>query len=558
MHTSLCRPADRVCQCAHGPMSNDSDEYSVLNDTLQAAESSLVAAQKRLERVRYRDVTLDREHNARRLRNILPPELLLHVARYLVAENPRAALKLAAVCTTFRDIMYNSPDLWQRIHITQRDPDPAEFVRVYIQRSAQRPLDISMHIFAAKDPETPRHDDTERDIGSLYERLSEARDSLRGRSHPAPDEWPDSLDTLLRELTTYKAHATAAHEWNISLADAVDLIFNEFHRCARFEFMSTRRRPTELVADHIREARAPILRSLVLHVDPNCRLPPVAPQDAPLLDSADVQGVLVEPVPHFSGLRQLRLVNGTFDAPSTPLHCIISLLRANPNIEDLCLQPYLPLATPSTSHNSPDLFLPYLNRLHLTHNGRLDRLMQQLRLPALTELTLSLQAGSRPASLRTIFQGQPYPNLETLHLNNLFVHHASQDLVAALRQLSTLRKLTISDSNLSENVLRALSDPECCPALEELVFEKCEGITQERVYSIWHARENHSLGRSPDSRHVELRRPSSASSTSSGDELGSAFSIEPVSIGLRLLIVRNSSAPLADIQLQSPPRTSAY
>lgn len=530
-------------------MANGSDDYSVLNDTLQAAESSLVAAQKRLERVRYRDVTLDREDNARRLRNILPPELLLHVARYVVAENPRAGPKLAAICTTFRDIIYNSPDLWQRIYITQRDPDPAEIVGVYIQRSAQRPLDISLQIFAANDPETPRHDDSERDLGSLYERLTEARDSLRGRSHPPPDEWPDPLDALLKELTAYKAHATAAHEWNISLASAVDLIFNEFHRCARFEFMSTRRRPTELVADHIREASAPILRSLVLHVDPNCRLPPVAPQHAPMLDSADVQGVLVEPVPHFSGLRQLRLVNGTFEAPATPLHCILSLLRANPKLEDLCLQPSLPLATPSTTHTSPDLSLSDLSRLHLTHNVRLERLMQHLRLPALTELTLSLQAGSRPAPLRTIFQGQPYPKLQTLHLNNLFVHPASQDLISALRQLTTLRKLVISDSNLSENVLRALSDPECCPALEELVFEKCEGITEERVFSIWNARENHSLGRSPDSRRVELRRPSSASSTSSGDELSSTCGMDPISTGLRLLVVRNSSAPLADIQL---------
>ncbi|KAL5636719.1 hypothetical protein ACGC1H_000625 [Rhizoctonia solani] len=549
MHTNLCRPADRVCQCVHDPMANESENYSVLNDTLQAAESSLVAAQRRLERVRYRDVTLDREHNARRLRNILPPELFLHVARYVVAENPRAGPKLAAVCTTFRDIIYNSPDLWQRICITQRDPDPAEIVAVYIQRSAQRPLDISLQIFAASDPETPKHDDTERDISSLYERLTEARDSLGRRSHPAPDEWPDALDALLKELTAYRAHATAAHEWNISLAGAVDLIFNEFHRCARFEFMSTRKRPTELVADHIREASAPLLRSLVLHVDPNCRLPPVAPQDAPLLDSADVQGVLVEPVPHFSGLRQLRLVNGTFEAPSTPLHCILSLLRANPQLEDLCLQPSLPLATPSTTHSSPDLSLPHLHRLHLTHNARLERLMQQLRLPALTELTLSLQAGSRPASLRTIFQGQPYPKLQTLHLNNLFVHPTSLDLITALRQLSTLRKLIISDSNLSENVLRTLSDPECCPALEELVFEKCEGITQDQVFSIWNARENHSLGMSPDSRRVELRRPSSASSTSSGDELSSTSGTEPTSAGLRLLLVRNSSAPLADIQL---------
>jgi hypothetical protein len=242
-----------------------------------------------------------------------------------------------------------------------------------------------------------------------------------------------------------------------------------------------------------------------------------------------------------SGLRQLRLVNGTFEFPATPLTSILSLLGANPELEDLSLQPNIPLHLPSTTHTSANVSLPYLSRLRLTHNVRLERLMQTLQLPALTELTLSLQAGSRPAPLRTIFQGQPYPRLQMLHLNNLFVHPSSMDLVTALKHLSTLRKLVISDSILSENVLHTLSDPECCPMLEELLFEKCEGITQDSILNIWNARENHPAGRSTDSKRIELCRSSSTSSTSSSDtELGT---------GLRLLVVRNSSAPLADIQL---------
>ncbi|CAE6395284.1 unnamed protein product [Rhizoctonia solani] len=541
MHTRLGQPIDRVCQCARG--SDDLDAYSVLNDTLQDAESSLAAAQKRLELVRRRDGSSAREHNTRRLHTILPPELLLHVARYVVADNPRAAPKLAAICTAFRDIIYSSPDLWQRIYITQKDTDPAEIVRAYIERSSQRPLDISLRIFAANDPATPGCDDSEHDFGSLYDRLGEARESLRGRSHPPPDEWPPALESLFSELHALKSRATTAAEWDFSLAHAINTIFDQFHRCIRFEFVSTRKRPTELVADHIREASAPILRDLVLHVDPNCRLPPVAPRDAPVLDSADVQGVLVAPVPPFSGLRQLRLVNGTFEAPATPLANILSLLGANPELEDLSLQPNIPFSSvPSTTHTSANLLLPYLSRLRLMHNVRLEQLMKILQLPALTELTLSLQAGSRPASLRSIFQGEPYPKLQTLHLNNLFVHPTSMDLVTALKHLNTLRKLIISDSVLSEHVLRTLSNPECCPVLEELLFEKCEGITQDGILKIWNARENHPAGRSPDSKRIELCRSSStSSSSSSGTEL---------STGLRRLVVRNSSAPLADIQLE--------
>ncbi|KAJ1308871.1 hypothetical protein OPQ81_004558 [Rhizoctonia solani] len=356
MHASLVRPTDRVRERERARGPNELEDYSVLDvdDTVAAAESDLAAAQKRLELVRRRDGSSAREHNTRRLYSILPPELLLHVARYVVAENPRAAPKLAAICTAFRDIIHNTPDLWQHICITQADPDPAEIVQAYVKRSVERPLNISLRIFAANDPATPKHDDTERDIGSLYERLSEARDSLRGRSHPAPDEWPPALEALLKELQAYKVRATTAAERDSSLAHAVDIMFDQFHRCVRFEFMSTRRRPTELVADRITEASAPMLRELVLHVDPNCRLPPVAPRDAPVLDSADVQGVLVEPVPHFSGLRQLRLVNGTFEAPTTPLHCILSLLRDNPGLEDLCLQPSIPLTTlPSTTQSFP-------------------------------------------------------------------------------------------------------------------------------------------------------------------------------------------------------------
>lgn len=299
MHASLRADSDDSsppsCFCG----APDSDDDHRLDIRVADAERAVVAAQHKLHLLRQREDSNAREHNSRRLHALLPPELLHQVARYVVAENPRAAPKLAAVCTSFRDIIHSSPDLWQHIHITQHDPDPAEIAQVYVDRSAGRPLSVTLRLFAAGDPTTRGSEDAERDIATLHERLSEARDVLGRRSHPAPDEWPPVLEAALLELQAYKARATAAAEWDASLARAMDIIFAEFHRCVGFEFRSTRRRPTELVADHIQTVDAPMLRELVLHLDPAPRLPAVTPRRAPALSLVDIQGVVADTLPRF-------------------------------------------------------------------------------------------------------------------------------------------------------------------------------------------------------------------------------------------------------------------
>lgn len=517
----------------------DDDPDDRLDTRLADAERSLLAAQHRLNLLRQREGSNAREHNARRLNAILPPELLLRVVRHIVAENPRAGPKLAAVCTSFRNIIHASPDLWQRIHITQHDPDPAEIARVYVARSGRRSFEVTLHLFAAEDPTLRGSEDTEREVAALHERLSEAREVLgRARSHPAPDEWPLALEAALQELHAYKTRATAAANWDASLARAMRILFSDFERCVRFEFRSTRRRPTELVADHIQSANAPRLRELVLHVDSNCRLPPIAPRHAPVLALADIQGVLADPVPRFSGLSQLRVVNGTFNAPSTPLAPLLGLLNANPDLQELCLQPLIPHPLPLPSASLPHVSLPRLTRLHLTHNARLERLMSHLSLPALAELTLAVQPGCNSAQLRPIFQGAPYPALHTLRLANLYVR-GTTDLTSTLRQLATLRKLSISESTLCESVLRALADPNCCPLLEELVLDRCDGIALGAVMEIWRTRGDPLGARSssPTDPGKEFRRAKDVQLN--GSSHGT----------LRSLVVRNSSAPLADMEL---------
>lgn len=289
----------RACRHMHATLRAPRPRESPPPEALADAERALEHAHHRVQLLQQRKDSNAREHNARRLHAILPPELLLHVARYVVAESPRAAPKLAAICTSFRDIIYASPDLWQRIHISHNDRDPAAIARAYVARSARHPLAISLRLFAADDPTTRGTEDDEREVATLYERLSEAREVLgRARSHPAPHEWPPALEAALTELAAYKARATAAADWDASLTSAMSLLFAQFDRCVRFEFRSTRRRPTEFVADHIQTVHAPVLRDLVLHVDPSCRLPPIVPHHAPLLTSADIQGVLAEPVPH--------------------------------------------------------------------------------------------------------------------------------------------------------------------------------------------------------------------------------------------------------------------
>lgn len=220
---------------------------------------------------------------------------------------------------------------------------------------------------------------------------------------------------------------------------------------------------------------------------------------------------------------------------------MLALLRANPDLEDLCLQPLIPhtfplpiarVLTPSTL-----VSLPRLQRLHLIHNARLDRFLMQLHLPALTHLTLDVQTGSPGPLLHPIFQGAPYPALHTLRLANIFIRAPSheRDLMSTLRDLSTLRSLTICESIVCDSMLRALADPECCPLLEELLFERCEGIAHDTVLEIWRARGSGGHGRGLDVGR-ELRR------TRSSDVRVSQGT-------LRSLVVRNSSTPLADMQL---------
>lgn len=540
MHASLCDAS----YGADGPRSDPRPD----RDQLADAERALVAAQTRLAALRQREDAKARaakEHNARQLW-FLPAELLLQVARIVVADNPRAITRLAAISTSWRDVVHASPDLWQRIRITQRDKAPADIARAYVARSANRPLDIELRLFAADDPATRGPDDSERELAAVLERLAEAREVLgRSRSHPAPIEWPPVLEATLQELCAFKTSATAASEWDASLASAMQILCDELPRCVSFRFQSTRRRPTELIAEHIQAASAPLLRDLVLHLDPACRLGPISCRHAPGLVAADLQGVLADPVPRFTGLRKLRLVNGTFNAPPTALAPLLALLRANPNLEELSLQPliphtFLPLQHPRVPSSNALVSLPRLTRLHLIHNSRLDRFLLQLHLPALTHLTLDVQAGSPDPLLYPIFQGAPYPDLHTLRLANIFIRAPlhERDLTSTLRQLSSLRSLAFSESTLCDGMLRALSDPECCPLLEELLFERCEGIAQDAVLEIWR-------GRGSGPRGLDIGRESRR--TRSSD-------VRVNQGTLRTLVVRSSSTPLTDMQLGEAAR----
>ncbi|KAG8744578.1 hypothetical protein FRC10_009914 [Ceratobasidium sp. 414] len=528
----------------------DSDDDHDLRD----AEQALLAAQQRLDRLRGREHAKARAARDANFRlQPLPSELILQVTRIVVADNPRAVTRIAAVCTSFRDIVYASPELWQRIVITQRDTRPDDIARAYVARSARRPLDIELKLFAAEDPATRGPDDAERELATVLERLAEARDLLgRARSHPVVNDWPPVLEATLQELIAFRTRATASIDWEVAFDNCLQILFAEAARFVRFEFRSARRKPTELVADYVRGANTPLLHELVLHLDPACRFGPLAPHHAPALGCADLQGVLSDPVPAFTGLRKLSLVNGTFNAPATALAPLLALLRANPDIEDLRLQPLIPhtfptLAVGLIANPASLVSLPRLTRLHLIHNSRLDRFLLQLRLPALTHLTLATQTGSPGPLLCPIFQGVPYPELQTLRLVNLYIRAPAheRDLTATLKQLATLRTLMICESTLCESMLRALSDPNCCPLLEELLFERCEGIAQDAVLEIWRARgASGRLGRG--SRRL---RGSTFQTNDDGD-------VRMADKGtLRSLVVRNSSTPLADMQLGERARS---
>lgn len=260
-------------------------------------------------------------------------------------------------------------------------------------------------------------------------------------------------------------------------------------------------------------------------------------------------------------MSQLRVVNGTFDAPATPLAPLLSLLRANPDLEELCLQPLIPHTMPLPSTTPTRLSLPRLKRLHLIHNARVERLMNHIHLPALTELTLAVQPGCHSAPLRSIFQAVPYPALHTLRLTNIYLRSPTSDLAVSLRQLGTLRKLYISESILCESVLSTLADPEYCPLLEELVFDRCDGITHDVIRNIWRARGGRTsvnrgtsgqlklgngVGLSPQPRHLGADVRRSTSNTGNGAEIQMNSSGKGT---LRSLVVRNSSTPLADVEL---------
>jgi hypothetical protein len=294
------------------PDANDDDH------NLVHAESAVASAHLRVQRLHSREQAIARAAREANFRTQpLPSELLLQVARIVVAENPRAVTGIAAVCTSFRDIgtsvrvpfipfincfpVYSSPELWQRLVITQRDAYPADMARAYVARSARRPLDIELRLFAADDPATRGPDDAERELATVLERLAEARDLLgRARSHPATNEWHPVLEATLQELTAFKTRATASTDWEISFDKCLQILFAEASRFVRLEFRSARRRPTELVAHYVRAANTPLLRELVLHLDPSCGFGPLTCRHAPALVSADLQGVVSDPVPTFT------------------------------------------------------------------------------------------------------------------------------------------------------------------------------------------------------------------------------------------------------------------
>lgn len=319
-----------LCDAVHGALPRADTDLDQLAD----AERALVAAQARVNALRQREnakVRVAKEHNIRQLW-LLPAELLLLVARFVVADNPRAVTRLAAICTSWRDVVHASPDLWQRIRITERDKVPADIARAYIARSANRPLDIELKLFAADDSATRGSDETERELATVVERLAEAREVLsRSRSHPAPTEWPPVLEATLQELYAFKTRATAASEWDASLASAMQILCAELPRCVRFRFQSARRRPTELVAEHIQAANAPLLRELVLHLDPACRLGPISCRHAPALVAADLQGVLADPVPRFALVVSVLVLISSNSFLAACVNYVLSTGRSTPH-----------------------------------------------------------------------------------------------------------------------------------------------------------------------------------------------------------------------------------
>ncbi|KAG8724232.1 hypothetical protein FRC12_024341 [Ceratobasidium sp. 428] len=128
----------------------------------------------------------------------------------------------------------------------------------------------------------------------------------------------------------------------------------------------------------------------------------------------------------------------------------------------------------------------------------------------------------------------------------------------------------ICESTLCESMLRALSDPNCCPLLEELLFEKCEGIAQDAVLEIWCARGMATSGPSAGVRPGRASRRSTRGTTFQtplvdgdgalvdvrmADCVVSPSTSSRSSGTLRSLVVRNSSTPLADMQLGERARS---
>jgi hypothetical protein len=89
---------------APGDDSSDACDTDSDHDVVHA-ERAVAAAQLRLQRLQSREhakAKAARDANFRT--QPLPAELLLQVARIVVAQNPRAVTCIAAVCTSFRDI----------------------------------------------------------------------------------------------------------------------------------------------------------------------------------------------------------------------------------------------------------------------------------------------------------------------------------------------------------------------------------------------------------------------------------------------------------------------
>ncbi|KZW00329.1 hypothetical protein EXIGLDRAFT_721864 [Exidia glandulosa HHB12029] len=426
---------------SYAPLPTPADVAATL-DSIAARENDIVVKERQIQELEdqiasHRETITSIRADIAAKRNYLAPirrlpfEILGEIVTYCTTDKDAAVQVLrdmASICRTWRDATLRTPKAWSKITFSPRSH--------YAHHNVPHPR-----------PGCRMHLETARDLNEWFDRSGTCRKDVcilltpyASRDDVARDVASLS-DFIARHATQIRSYKVAGHSYGGSWDD-VDLVAPlfapQFPNLHSLTLSSIYYSSTQLALDQTKSgiiARTPSLRHLRL---------------ASEYDVGELSGL---------SRRQLEsiIINGRTNADGLFRTQRFDALR------HLSLSTFNPtLAASNTSHQ---LLLPQLHTLHLSitiyDEGAIDSsFLDYFRAPRLEVAVLYL-GGHKITKKETGCLLRPLADisesLRTLYLNGFGL--TDTELISRLAQLTTVERLAITDTRLSDKVIDALATP---------------------------------------------------------------------------------------------------